>query len=291
MARTKIRGNSQVIDESIVNGQIAPDAAIGRSKLADGTASRVVINDATGALADSLITSTELDALSGITDNIQDQLDSKVSYGGLKFNVIPSGTINGTNKIFTLNSNVFDDTHLLVFLNGVLQKPVDDYDLTDSAEITFVDSPETGDQIVVFYVDDSIAGSGSGSSGGSSFTPFQWSTTEQVYPFELGPNGETMYAKQVELPALSGAHGPNGDYATIRATAHNISNLDVSSVRFFGHQGTAPLNLFRGVYSIIGCEVQSTHVYQSIGPTSVLRTQFGETLGPGYIRIIYSKTS
>ena len=278
MARTKIRGNSQVIDESIVNGQIAPDAAIGRSKLADGTASRVVINDATGALADSSITSTELDALSGITDNIQDQLDSKVSYGGLKFNVIPSGTINGTNKIFTLNSNVFDDTHLLVFLNGVLQKPVDDYDLTDSAEITFVDAPETGDQIVVFYVDDSIAGSGSGSSGGSSFTPFQWSTTEQVYPFELGLNGETMYAKQVELPAWSGD-------ANTRETAHNISNLDVSSVRFFGHQGNIPLNLFIGVHNIIGCEVQSTHVYQTIKDSG------NETFGPGYIRIIYSKTS
>jgi len=282
MARTKIRGNSQVIDESIVNGQIAPDAAIGRSKLADGTASRVVINDATGALADSSITSTELDALSGITDNIQDQLDSKVSYGGLKFNVIPSGTINGTNKIFTLNSNVFDDTHLLVFLNGVLQKPVDDYDLTDSAEITFVDAPETGDQIVVFYVDDSIAGSGSGSSGGSSFTPFQWSTTEQVYPFELGPNGETMYAKQVELPEIE--LGPRGSVEP-SATAHNISNLDVSSVRFFGHQGNIPLNYFTGIHSMIGCEVQSTHVYQTIKDSGT------ETFGPGYIRIIYSKTS
>ena len=281
MARTKIRGNSQVIDESIVNGQIAPDAAIGRSKLADGTASRVVINDATGALADSSITSTELDALSGITDNIQDQLDSNVSYGGLKFNVIPSGTINGTNKIFTLNSNVFDDTHLLVFLNGVLQKPVDDYDLTDSAEITFVDAPETGDQIVVFYVDDSIAGSGSGSSGGSSFTPFPWSTTEQVYPFELGTNGETMYAKQVELPEIE----TDGDYDSNedRATAHNISNLDVSSVRFFGHQGNMPLNyLDLKAYVTLLCMVQSTHVFQRIGY---------EPMGPGYIRIIYSKTS
>ena len=276
MARTKIRGNSQVIDESIVNGQIAPDAAIGRSKLADGTASRVVVNDATGALADSLITSTELDALSGITDNIQDQLDSKVSYGGLKFNVIPSGTINGTNKIFTLNSNVFDDTHLLVFLNGVLQKPVDDYDLTDSAEITFVDAPETGDQIVVFYVDDSIAGS----SGGSSFTPFQWSTTEQVYPFELGPNGETMYAKQVELPEIE--LGPRGPVEP-SATAHNISNLDVSSVRFFGHQGNMPLNyLDLKAYVTLKCMVNSTHVYQDAGY---------EPMGPGYIRIIYSKTS
>ena len=286
MARTKIRGNSQVIDESIVNGQIAPDAAIGRSKLADGTASRVVINDATGALADSSITSTELDALSGITDNIQDQLDSKVSYGGLKFNVIPSGTINGTNKIFTLNSNVFDDTHLSVFLNGVLQKPVDDYDLTDSAEITFVDAPETGDQIVVFYVDDflasqfkSIAGSGSGSSGGSSFTPFPWSTTEQVYPFELGPNGETMYAKQVELPEIELGWGLVED----RATAHNISNLDVSSVRFFGHQGNIPLNYLDLMgEGTMQCMVKSTHVYQD--------AEY-EPMGPGYIRIIYSKTS
>lgn len=50
---------------------------ISRANIAPGTPNRVVINDGSGDLADSTVTSTELDNLLGTTSNIQTQLNNK----------------------------------------------------------------------------------------------------------------------------------------------------------------------------------------------------------------------
>jgi hypothetical protein len=59
---------------------------------------------------------------------------------------------------------------------------------------------------------------------------FQWSSIEQVYPLERGPNNETLYAIQVDNVAM-----PNGGWAY---TAHNIAGLYVAKI----HQATAFTN-------------------------------------------------
>ena len=46
---------------------------------------------------------------------------------------------------------------------------------------------------------------------------FQWSEDEQVWPFERGVNGETLYCKEVNFGAL-----PNNGTKTV---AHGISNF------------------------------------------------------------------
>ena len=46
---------------------------------------------------------------------------------------------------------------------------------------------------------------------------FQWSTSEQVYPFEKGHNGETLYAKFIDFGNL-----PN---TGTKQVSHNISNF------------------------------------------------------------------
>lgn len=48
------------VGANLANANIAAGAAIARSKLATGTASRVVVNDGSGALSDSAVTSTAL---------------------------------------------------------------------------------------------------------------------------------------------------------------------------------------------------------------------------------------
>lgn len=56
---------------------------------------------------------------------------------------------------------------------------------------------------------------------------FQWSTSEQVWPFEKAADGSTLYCKQVNFGTL-----PNNGTKT---TAHNISSLTLSKVnRFYG---------------------------------------------------------
>lgn len=61
---------------SIVNADINDSAALARSKLATGTANRVVVNDGSGVLSESSITTTTLGYLDA-TSSIQTQLDGK----------------------------------------------------------------------------------------------------------------------------------------------------------------------------------------------------------------------
>jgi len=67
----------------------------------------------------------------------------------------PSGTVNGSNVIFTL-SNI-PEGPINLFLNGVRQELVTNYTI-DSDTITFVDAPVTGDSLVASYFINSILG-------------------------------------------------------------------------------------------------------------------------------------
>jgi len=61
----------------------------------------------------------------------------------------PSGTINGSNKVFTLPTT--PGTILFIFRNGVLQQGGgNDFTLTGST-VTFVSAPSTGDIILAVY--------------------------------------------------------------------------------------------------------------------------------------------
>lgn len=53
---------------------------------------------------------------------------------------------------------------------------------------------------------------------------FQWSTDEQVWPFEKTRNGETIYCKEVDFGI-----GPNGTNKTV---AHNIPNFEATDDLF-----------------------------------------------------------
>lgn len=111
-------GNSisaTIVADSIVNADINSAAAIARSKIASGTANRLVYNASPGgALADlpaitaaralesdanglpvaSAVTSTELGYVSGVTSSIQTQLNSKFGF-----------TISSQNTNFTAAAN------------------------------------------------------------------------------------------------------------------------------------------------------------------------------------------
>ena len=64
---------------------------------------------------------------------------------------VPSGTINGTNKIFTVANDVFGNA-IDVFLNGLLQKRTDDYTFTSPKTITFDSAPPTGSNLLTDYI-------------------------------------------------------------------------------------------------------------------------------------------
>ena len=73
------------------------------------------------------------------------------STGSIADNETPSGTINGSNTIFTLANTPSPTGSLQVFLNGAYQTPGgEDYTLS-GVTITFVNAPLSGSILRVFY--------------------------------------------------------------------------------------------------------------------------------------------
>lgn len=166
---------------SLVNADISGSAAIARSKLADGSAHRLVVNDASGSMIDaaaitadralvsdsngipvhSAVTATELGYLSGVTGAIQTQLDAKLEAGDIAdklesgdfvFGEIPTGDIDGVNDEFVLADAPVAGTEQ-VFHNGQLLRvgASNDYTITgDTITLTFV--PDAPDVLVVHYI-------------------------------------------------------------------------------------------------------------------------------------------
>lgn len=64
---------------------------------------------------------------------------------------VPTGDIDGNNKIFTVSEDVFGNA-IDVFLNGLLQKRTDDYTFTSPNTITFTVAPPNGSNLVVDYI-------------------------------------------------------------------------------------------------------------------------------------------
>lgn len=117
-----------VKDGVIDDANIATNAAIARSKIASGTANRLVQNDGTGALSEvaaitanralisdanglpvaSTVTNTELASLTGITGNIQDQIDAIATEGTgyLRADGTTAFTGNQNADGFTINNLV-----------------------------------------------------------------------------------------------------------------------------------------------------------------------------------------
>ena len=74
-----VTGTSAIGTGVIVNADVNTSAAIAFSKMADLTASRLLVSDGSGDVSVSVVTSTEAGYLDGVTSAIQTQLDAKAS--------------------------------------------------------------------------------------------------------------------------------------------------------------------------------------------------------------------
>lgn len=90
---------------------------------------------------------TQVANLQASSDNMQANSDNIV------WNEIPTGTVNGVNKVFTLAYTPEATDKILVFVNGVLKEQdagEADYTISGST-ITFVDAPMEYSKIMVTY--------------------------------------------------------------------------------------------------------------------------------------------
>ncbi len=115
-------------------------------KLKDGSAGDMYVGNASGVF--------KRVQMSGDATMDEDGVVT-VTSGGLEaanfvFNEEPTGSINGTNTVFSLAATPTAGT-VTVFLNGVLQEPTADYSISGD-EITFTSAPESPDTILCNYM-------------------------------------------------------------------------------------------------------------------------------------------
>lgn len=78
-------------------------------------------------------------------------LDAAASTANFVFNEVPSGTVDGSNTVFTTASNYLSGTTAL-YLNGLRQTLNSSYSETGSDEITFSSAPQVSDEIIIDYI-------------------------------------------------------------------------------------------------------------------------------------------
>jgi hypothetical protein len=103
---------------------------------------------------------------------------------------------------------------------------ISEYTITDYDEDRELDASNTTlDELadVVATLIEDLADAGLSGAGGVS--AFQWSTSEQVWPFEKARDGSTLYCKEIDFGAL-----PNNG---TKSVAHNIGHNNKSSIHDF----------------------------------------------------------
>src|SRR5688572_10561099 len=86
----------------------------------------------------------------GISTEVQAALNLKTTNTNFAIRVIPSGTINGVNTVFTLGEALVEGSDQ-VFINGLQQIEGVHYGRVTTT-FTFMDPPETGDVITINFI-------------------------------------------------------------------------------------------------------------------------------------------
>jgi hypothetical protein len=186
----------------------------------------------------------------------------------------PNGQINGINKIFTLTHAPLAGSEQ-VFLNGVLQEegPSGDYSISGSA-IQFNVAPKTSWTVFVTYLYANEA-----ESPVANANAFQWSSVEQVYPFEKSSSGASLYCKEIDVGLLTNKSG--------KRVAHGISNYSTEKIH----------NISGTIYNTVGSDVVSLNSFAYGGNFCILDSTNINVYTPNAdctkyrckVRLIYSK--
>ncbi len=161
MSVTQIGGDRQIKDLTIANLQIATDAAVATSKLADSD--EFIFRDGSVPFTSNLqmgADSTSTHRIVFVSDPVDDT--DAVNKGWITQNFIDSTQLikrddtsnvpDGVRTQFTLNATPVTDSEE-VFLNGVLQDEGSSADYTITTDVvTFTLAPDTGDLVRVNYV-------------------------------------------------------------------------------------------------------------------------------------------
>jgi len=117
----------------------------------------------------------------------------------------------------------------------------------------------------------------------SSVTAFQWSSSEQVYPFEKTVNGDTLYAIRVDMGALLNTAG--------KTVAHNIpGGLIASKIHRLWGYASHPSGFALPLPHVSGNLAEMIAlVFTNTDAIVVSYQNKTDYTGPNFVFIIYSK--
>jgi hypothetical protein len=124
----------------------------------------------------------------------------------------------------------------------------------------------------------------SANNAGAGIEEFQWSTSEQVYPFEKDSNGSILYCKEIDLGVLPNSGAKN--------LAHGISSLNLDKVfRVEGLVGRGPAGnvLQLGTIRIDGYQYCIALWITSTTISVITAFNYGSYGWTSLARIIYAK--
>jgi len=181
-------------------------------------------------------TNSNLDELANVVGTLIDDLTA-IGAPGSTQQVYQSGTYSNTNsnqgtsytinhnlgivpdmiKVYSLDNGQYQEWPSMQIDNGVVYgfKSDGSWTTTSAKVRVYSNSVSGGSPInIIFrvFVIGQVA----------QVAPFQWSTSEQIYPFERALDGSTLYCKYISAGAM-----PNSGWASI---AHNIPNWSPSKL-------------------------------------------------------------
>lgn len=88
---------------------------------------------------------------SDINGKAQWNLQNAIGTNVFVINEVPNGVLNGTNTIFTTDFNFIPES-VEVYVNGVKQKIIEDYNTSGTNTITLTFSPSSAEYILLNYI-------------------------------------------------------------------------------------------------------------------------------------------
>lgn len=158
MATTQIHGNTQIMDLTITNSEIASNAAILTSKLADGA--NFLQSDGSIVLTGLLyLGGNKLINVGTPADN-QDIINKTYSDANyMNYQVTRTTRTgqppDGARTQFTLTASPLADSEQ-VYKNGILMEEVNEYTISTNV-LTFITAPQNTDKIIVVYTSNALS--------------------------------------------------------------------------------------------------------------------------------------